>query len=98
MDSHAEGEEEDPKDDDPILETEELEPPKKKPAIATNKKAASKKSAPQRGEIVQSIDKPNGWKLLQYRTPKGRLYWKWVAADGEYFFSKTKAVSYGYKE
>lgn len=51
-----------------------------------------------RGEIVQTIQKKNGWSLIQIRTPKGRLYWKFAHKDGEYFFSSKQAKQHGYED
>lgn len=51
-----------------------------------------------RGQVVQTVEKTNGWKKVQIQTAKGRKYWKWVSADGSYFFSKVQAGAHGFQD
>eukprot|EP00438_Fugacium_kawagutii_P011180 Skav236377 [mRNA] locus=scaffold2027:86877:87092:- [translate_table: standard] len=51
-----------------------------------------------RGEIIQTIQKKNGWSLIQIKTAKGRAYWKYLNKDGEYYFSSKQAKEHGYED
>lgn len=98
---HVEGGEEETKEDDPIVE-EESGKPGSKPGVTKKKPAAvlptSASPAPKRGQVVQTIQKPNGWQLVQIQTPSGRQYWKWISKDGLYYFSKVQAGAHGFKD
>eukprot|EP00438_Fugacium_kawagutii_P031976 Skav233217 [mRNA] locus=scaffold4182:2084:2296:+ [translate_table: standard] len=51
-----------------------------------------------RGQVIQTVDKPHGWKKMQYLTQKGRKYWKWLAPNGSYYFSKVMAEASGFQD
>ena len=68
---------------------------KKKPANRVSK-SPRKSTKKERGVVVQEIIKEHGWKVQQFRTPKGRLYWKWIHPDGSYVFSKVQAEALGF--
>ena len=71
---------------------------KKKPATLLPTSEIPAEPASERGKVVQTIDKPNGWKLVQIQTAKGRKYWKWIAQDGQYYFSRVKAEANGFQD
>ena len=99
---HEHGEEE-PKEEDPEIECDakkgsKPEVTKKKPATLLPTSEIPAEPASERGKVVQTIDKPNGWKLVQIQTAKGRKYWKWIAQDGQYYFSRVKAEANGFQD
>ena len=60
-------------------------------------KKAKKRGGTERGKILSSVDHPNGWKVVEHQTPKGRVYKKYIASDGEYYFSESTAAQHGFK-
>ena len=71
---------------------------KKRPATLLPTSEIPAEPNSERGKVVQTIDKPNGWKLVQIQTAKGRKYWKWIAQDGQYYFSRVKAEANGFQD
>ena len=74
---------------------------KKRPSAKSKPPAKSTPSAKSesRGNIVSNVDLKDGWKLLTYKTSKGREYKKWLHPNGkDYFFSKVQASKRGLKD
>lgn len=81
----------------PVLKKPSASSKISKPVLPHDSERAPLKATRGSPKICQTIDKKNGWKLLQYETPKGRRYWKWLSPTGAYFFSEVKAKDHGYE-
>ncbi len=61
-----------------------------------NSKKDRKGEPSKNANVIDEIEYPLGWKAFQYKTPKGRAYWKYVRPDGVYFFSLKLAKQSGF--
>ena len=74
-------------------------PDSSKPEVL--KKPASKAAAAAGGrntDVVETVHHHGGWKVLKIKTPKGRVYPKFVAPDDTYFFSLKQAQENGFSD
>ena len=68
----------------------------KKPA-ARAKGKPSPSGAGRATDVIETVNYQGGWKVLKIKTPKGRVYPKFVAGDGTYYFSLKQAEDNGFK-
>ena len=88
--AEPEPEEEEEEENEPEPEEEEKDAKRKR----TKKSEESKKSA----TIVSKTEFKGGWILYQMKTPKGRVYPKYVGPDGVRYNSLKTAKESGFKE